>query len=216
MNTNPQAKRILCFGDSNTWGYIPGTKHQRYPANIRWTGVLQDALGLDYEVIEEGLNSRGIVKGDGRPGKEQRSAMEYILACLDTHDPLDYVIVCLGANELKAEFQLSAEEVGDNMSTLVDMICSRPSQFREQSPEVILVVPAAIDEPTDYAQKDGKFVGAYAKSLQLADVLSNVAQAHECRMLDIQQYLKTGEDGVHLLPESHRLLGEKLASFSTK
>ena len=97
MNTNPKAKRILCFGDSNTWGYIPGTKHNRYPADIRWTGVLQQLLGSEFEIIEEALNSRGITKGDSRPGKEGRVGMEYILPCLDSHDPLYYVIVMLGS-----------------------------------------------------------------------------------------------------------------------
>lgn len=61
MNTNPKAKRILCFGDSNTWGYIPGTNYDRYSVDVRWTGILQEKLGRDYEVIEDGVNSRTIV-----------------------------------------------------------------------------------------------------------------------------------------------------------
>lgn len=213
MNTNPDAKRILCFGDSNTWGYIPGTKHNRYNANVRWTGVLQDILGLGFEVIEEGLNSRGIVKGDNRIGKEQRSAMEYILACLDSHDPLDYVIICLGANELKSEFKLSADEVGKNMKQLISTIQSRPSQSREQKPEILIVVPAKINETAPYAIKDGKFIGAYTKSIELKEVLLKIGKENNCRVLDIQNDLKTGEDGVHLLEESHYLLGKSLADF---
>lgn len=118
MNTNPKAKRILCFGDSNTWGYIPGTKHQRYSSDVRWTGVLQNLLGNDYEVIEEGLNSRAINHSDSRLGKEQRNAINYIIACLDSHDPIDHIIVCLGANELKAELKLSSEEVGLELKNL--------------------------------------------------------------------------------------------------
>ncbi len=59
MNTNPTAKRILCFGDSNTRGYIPGgTWWGRYPADVRWTGVLQNLLGNEYEIIEEGRGAR--------------------------------------------------------------------------------------------------------------------------------------------------------------
>ena len=57
MNINPEATKILCYGDSNIWGYIPATG-KRYPANIRWTGLLQEKLGNDFEIIEEGLNSR--------------------------------------------------------------------------------------------------------------------------------------------------------------
>jgi len=54
MNVNPEAKTVLCFGDSNTWGQTPHKKF-RYPANERWTGVLQTELGDDFYVIEEGL-----------------------------------------------------------------------------------------------------------------------------------------------------------------
>ena len=50
-------KRILCIGDSNTWGYIPGSG-ERYEKNVRWTGKLAQTLGENYEVIEEGMNGR--------------------------------------------------------------------------------------------------------------------------------------------------------------
>ena len=45
-------RRILCFGDSNTWGNIAGTP-DRYPADVRWPGVLQRDLGPDFLVIED-------------------------------------------------------------------------------------------------------------------------------------------------------------------
>ena len=46
-------KRIMCFGDSNTWGANP-SDGSRYPEDVRWTGVLQQTLGEGYQVIEEG------------------------------------------------------------------------------------------------------------------------------------------------------------------
>lgn len=213
MNTNPQAKRILCFGDSNTWGYIPDTKHNRYPANIRWTGVLQENLGHEYEVTEEGLNSRGIVVSDSRPGKEGRNAIEYIQACLDTHDPIDYVIVFLGSNELKAEFNLSAEQVASNLKKLIEMITSRPSQFREAKPKVVVIVPPTICEQTEYCSNGGKYRGAYKKSVGLKKAFADVASKTGSLLVDIQKDLKLGNDGVHLLPESHKLLGDAIASL---
>lgn len=54
-------KRILCFGDSLTWGWIPvteGVPTERFPRDVRWTGVMADRLGDGYEVIEEGLSAR--------------------------------------------------------------------------------------------------------------------------------------------------------------
>lgn len=56
MNRNNKAKRVLCYGDSNTWGRVPsGMGEERYPVDTRWPGILQNLLGENYEIIEEGL-----------------------------------------------------------------------------------------------------------------------------------------------------------------
>ena len=48
-------KEILCFGDSNTYGLIPGTK-ERYGRDTRWTGLLEQHLyEKGYRIIEEGF-----------------------------------------------------------------------------------------------------------------------------------------------------------------
>ena len=100
--------RILCYGDSNTWGYISGTDHQRYGKTERWTSILADSLGSKFEIIEEGLNSRTLTSNDTRPGKEGKNGYEYLIPCLDTHDPIDLVILMLGTNELKTTYNKSA------------------------------------------------------------------------------------------------------------
>ena len=105
--------RILCYGDSNTWGYISGTDHERYGINERWTKFLQCKLGDRFEVIEEGLNSRTLISNDTRPGKEGKNGYEYLIPCLDTHDPIDLIILMLGTNELKASYNKTAAEIGE-------------------------------------------------------------------------------------------------------
>lgn len=79
-------KSILCFGDSNTWGYNPRTK-ERYPRNERWTGMLRQELGDGYEIIEEGLNGRITVWED--PIEEHKNGKEYLIPCLESHQPID-------------------------------------------------------------------------------------------------------------------------------
>lgn len=74
-----QEKRILCYGDSNTWGYISGSDHQRYGKEERWTKLLAKLLGNQFEVIEEGLNSRTLISNDPRPGKEGKNGAEYLI-----------------------------------------------------------------------------------------------------------------------------------------
>ena len=49
-------KTIVCFGDSNTWGYVPGSDGERFSPEIRWPARLAAALGSAWEVIAEGLN----------------------------------------------------------------------------------------------------------------------------------------------------------------
>ena len=55
-------KRILCYGDSNTYGYIP--TGGRYDEHIRWPMRMGEVLGGDYAVIEEGFNGRTCVFDD--------------------------------------------------------------------------------------------------------------------------------------------------------
>ena len=44
-------KRILCFGDSNTWGLIPGTD-KRFADGVRWTSIIRNDLEQSgYEII---------------------------------------------------------------------------------------------------------------------------------------------------------------------
>ena len=112
-------KSILCYGDLNTWGYIPGTG-ERYPHDVRWTGVLKQTLGVGYHVIEEGLNGRTTVWDD--PLMDGRNGKEYLTPCLASHAPLDSVIILLGTNDLKGRFSASVFDVASGIGLLVDII----------------------------------------------------------------------------------------------
>ena len=112
-------KEVLCYGDSNTWGYNPITK-ERYEKDERWTGVLQNALGNDYHVIEEGLNGRTTVWDD--PIEGFKNGKTYLIPCLETHKPLDLVIIMLGTNDLKKRFSLSAYDIAQGAGVLIDVV----------------------------------------------------------------------------------------------
>lgn len=92
MNTNPNAIRILCYGDSNTRGSRPDSG-ERYRADVRWTGVLQNMLGVDFEVIEEGLGGRTTDVDDQK--REGKNGKTYLVPALWSHNPLDFVILAL-------------------------------------------------------------------------------------------------------------------------
>lgn len=198
-------KRILCYGDSNTWGYISGTDHQRYGDNERWTKLLAKLLGDEFEIIEEGLNSRTLISNDVRPGREGRNGYEYLMPCLDSHDPIDLVVVMLGTNELKTMFNKTIEEVGELFEKyIVETIINRKSQINDNYYKLLIVAP-----PIAKDDGSGKYTGAYEKSLKFNEVYSEIAKRNNCYFVD-NNLLDVGIDGVHLTKESHKILAEKI------
>ena len=208
-------KRILCFGDSYTWGYIPATDHERFPEDIRFPKVLQKLLGNKFEIIEEGLNSRTLINYDNRPGKEGRNGSQYLIPCLDSHDPIDLVVLMLGTNELKHKFQNSPEEIGTLLDKyFVKIILSRKSQFQDTYPQVLIVSLPIIDETTEYASQ--RYIGGTAKSERLKEIYSEIAKTNNCYFVSAGE-LNVGTDGVHLIKEGHltlaKILYEKIKSI---
>ena len=201
-------KRILCFGDSLTWGYIPGSSHERFSEEIRFPKVLNKLLGEQYEIIEEGLNSRTLVSDDNRPGKEGRNGSTYLIPCLDSHDPLDLVVIMLGTNEIKDEYNNSAEEIGNLFEKyFVKVILNRKSQSKEKYPKLLIISLPIIDETIKYAAI--RYLGGTEKSKQLGEIYSVIAKNNNCNFVDAST-LAVGVDGVHLIEDSHIKLAELL------
>ena len=197
--------RILCYGDSNTWGYISGSNHLRYGNNERWTRLLAQQLGDKFEIIEEGLNSRTLVSNDPRPGKEGKNGYEYLIPCLDSHDPIDLVIVMLGTNELKKAYNKTIEEIGEMFDKyIVKTIINRKSQLSDKYPKLLIVAPPLAED-----DGNGKYEGAYEKSLKFNEIYEKIAKENNCYFID-NTGLKTGIDKIHLTKESHALLAEKI------
>ncbi|HJP96480.1 MAG TPA: SGNH/GDSL hydrolase family protein [Candidatus Saccharimonadales bacterium] len=212
MNTNPTTKTVLCYGDSNTWGQTPDKTGRRRPANVRWTGVLQDGLGPDYDVIEEGLSSRTTdLDYAKKPGRNGRT---YLEPCLDSHAPLDTVILMLGTNDFKIEFNRSTEEIAEAIRRLILLIQEKTAKYDGNSAKIVLVSPILVD---GNAPRIKEWYAAYydAKSVQksqeLASALQKVAEAANCYFVDAAQMAKAGEDGIHFDEKSHQVLGELLA-----
>lgn len=202
--------RILCYGDSNTWGYISGSDHQRYNNEERWTKLLAQSLGNSYEIIEEGLNSRTLISNDTRVGKEGKNGYEYLIPCLDTHDPIDLVILMLGTNELKNTYNKTAKEIGQILEEyFVKTIINRKSQFDNKYPKLLIVTPPIVNENTEYCKANDKYLGATQKSKELNDIYQGIVEKYNCYFLSNEE-LETGIDGVHLTKESHKKLSELL------
>ncbi len=123
MRTDPDAVRVLCFGDSNTHGTpADDPEYVRLGPDVRWTGRLQRLLGDGYEVVEEGLAGRTTdVDYVDRPHCNGRT---YFPAALLSHHPLDVVVVMLGSNDLKTCFRRDAATIAAALHGYVDDVAT--------------------------------------------------------------------------------------------
>ena len=132
------------------------------------------------------------------------------MPCLDTHDPIDLVILMLGTNELKAKYQKSANNVGEMLEEyFVKTILNRKSQLKDSCPKLLIVVPPIVNENQEYCKTNNMFLGASQKSKELNDIYKNIAKKYNCYFLS-NQGLETGIDGVHLTKESHMKLAKNI------
>ena len=210
MNTNPSATTILCYGDSNTWGHNPNKKG-RYPANIRWTGKLQQTLGDDYYVVEEGLGSRTTDLEYSKPG---RNGKTYLLPCIVSHYPLDIVVMMLGTNDLKTEFQRDPPTIASAIRGLIQDIKANAWDENHNTSKIILVSPIVVDDTS--VRFEEIFSHLYdhdsaIKSHELAKVLAAVAAEEGCTFLDASTVAEPGVDGIHFTEESHAALATLIA-----
>jgi len=199
-------KRVLCYGDSNTWGYDP-LAGERYEKSVRWTGVLSRLLGSGYEVIEEGLNGRTTVWED--PIEGYKNGYTYLIPCLESHRPLDLVVIMLGTNDLKKRFNVSAFDIAQSAGVLVRAVMSSAAGRKAAPPLVLLVSPPPVAKLSGFAEM---FEGAEPKSQKLGAYYFQVASELGCAFLDAGSVIRSSDvDGIHFDAEEHARLGQAVA-----
>jgi lysophospholipase L1-like esterase len=200
-------KTVLCYGDSNTWGYDPATK-DRFARDERWPGVLRQELGEEYWVIEEGLGGRTTVWDD--PIEGYKNGKEYLIPCLGSHQPVDLVIIMLGTNDLKKRFSVSAYDVANGAGVLVDVVHKSAAGPNGGAPKLLLMAPPPVVRLTEFAEM---FEGAEAKSKKFSEHFHRVAQEQGCELLDTAQVIVSSDlDGIHFDKGEHQKLGRAVAA----
>lgn len=199
---------ILCYGDSNTYGYNP-FNGQRFGTDERWTGLLQSMLGRNYNIIEEGLNGRTTVLDD--PFNETLNGLKYFDIALKTNYPVDLVIIMLGTNDLKQRFNMPAIDIADGAGMIIDKAIniSKLNNKEHEPCKVLLVSPIHIGEDIEKSVFAESFGGnsAREKSLQLAKYYEQVAKQRGVYFMDAGFYVNPShEDSLHLDKEGHRIL----------
>ena len=203
-------KCILCYGDSNTWGYIP--TGGRYEEDTRWPMRMGELLGDGYAVVEEGFNGRTCVYDDPVEGGF-KSGLQYLPPCLMSHNPLDAVLIMLGTNDTKRRFGLTPMTIGQGMMQLVRTAKLYAVNDEGQSARVVIVAPPLILDnlmETRHAECFGE--QAIEVSRGLSHEFRRISKLMRCDFFDAAPYAEVSPlDAVHMTARGHIQLAEAMA-----
>lgn len=174
-------RQILCFGDSNTWG-LDGDSGKRLPWGVRWTSLLQEKLGQQYHVIEEGLCGRTTIFDD--PLRDGRRGTELLPILLETHATVDGVVLMLGTNDCKTAFGASAEVIGKGIERLLRQI-----RYAAPQAEILLISPIYLGDNVWRPECDPEFSQAsIVVSQRLQSVYETIAKKWHVGFLRAADY----------------------------
>ena len=206
-------KNILCYGDSNTWGLNPEwgkTGVRRLPWEVRWTGRLQTELGIDYRIIEEGLNGRSTVFDD--PTAPGRNGLEFFPVCIESHLPLDLIIISLGTNDTKIVLNANEYSIAAGMEMLIKAAKNPFLYTNHAAPEILIAVPVPLGEGiSERTSADSIDAVSVAKSKNLAGYYEDLSLLYDCHYIDLGQYAAASKaDHVHLDGQAHARIAQAI------
>ncbi len=204
-------RTVLCFGDSNTHGTLPMPDLDasgRFGHAARWPSVMADALGAGWEVISEGQPGRTTVHDDPVEGIHRNGA-RVLPALLESHGPLDLVIIKLGTNDLKYRFSLNATDIALGVGRLIEMIRASDAGPAGAAPQVMVVVPPLIREVGDLGEI---FQGGATTSQHLSAAFHRMADRMKVPLVDTGPLIAVSAvDGIHYEAEAQVILGLAMA-----
>ena len=199
-------RRILIYGDSNTFGTGPMRDLSDDPIfakSDRWAGVMAQSLGPDWDIVVEGLPGRTTVHADPIEGAHL-NGLATLLPILASHRPIDLLILALGTNDSKHRFGLTAQDIALGVARLL-----REAATTGYVAQSLVMCPPAVEERGDLAQI---FRRAPARCDGLADQMARFAVENGAAFLDAGAHINVDPlDGVHFSKDSHAILGNAVA-----
>lgn len=181
---------------------------QRLAREMRWPSRMAEGLGPQWEVVAEGHPGRTAVFDDPIEGSH-KNGQAALPVLLETHRPIDLVIVMLGTNDLKARFNQSAHDIALGVQRLVRDIAACDSGPEGTAPQVLVAAPAVARERGVLAET---FAGAEAKSALIPDLLAAMAERQGVHFTDVNAVARVDPlDGIHLSGEAHAAIGAGMA-----
>lgn len=216
-------KTVVCYGDSNTWGYMPKViqpaldSMNRYPWGVRWTSVLQELLGSEYRVEENGLNGR--TSFFECPFGPHRNGLAELDAYMLSKMPVDLVVIMLGTNDTKDVFSPDSYVSARGIGRIVQLLQKSDYGLDGKGPEMLICTPIRMLDCMKSGWLAGEFgKGALAVDAGLAVEYEKLAKAAGVHFIDIGAHVTADPaDGIHMNEAGHRkvaeLLNEKIRSI---
>jgi len=198
-------KKILCYGDSNTFGYNPkdGT---RFDENIRWTSILQKELGIEYKVINEGMCDRtGFVNN---PKGFLFSAPKHFPKLISRSNNIDILILWIGTNDLQFQYNISTGMIERGLENLIKLA-------KTNIKNIIIISPVILNDVILNGPFNCQFdKTSIVKSRKIGRIYRTISNVYQCNFFDINKYTTPSSlDGLHYDSISHQLIGKNLADF---
>lgn len=188
-------KKILCFGDSNTYGFNPNNS-KRYEINERWSGILKISL-KDFIIEEKGCNNRTCFNNQG-----ELNSLEIINNYLNKD--YAFAIIQLGINDLQFHYEVDLNVLEENLVNLIKKI--------NQNTKVILLCPNSIKENILTSYFNCLFnENSIEKSKKLPEIYKKVANKTNSLLINLNDFAETSNiDGLHYDIENHNKIARKL------
>ncbi|MBR6163814.1 hypothetical protein IKQ26_08000 [bacterium] len=198
-------KKILCYGDSNTFGYNP-VDSSRFDKNTRWTALLKKLLGSGFEVIEEGMCDRTGFKDN--PKGALFSAQKHFPSIISKAKDIDVLILSIGTNDLQFQYGISFDFIEEGLDKLIKTAL-------EKVKRVILIPPVILDEKVLEGFFSFQFnKNSVAKSKEVGAIYRKFAEKYNCGYFDINEFVRPSDfDGLHYDENGHKIIAEKLADY---
>ncbi len=184
-------RRILCFGDSNTYGFDPREPiNKRYPAEVRWPEILQ--LSTGHEVINMGENGRTI--------PYTKNEVSRALSQIQRHIPADLLIIMLGSNDAFSIYEPTAKKIAHRMNRFVEELLRAIPELH-----ILLVSPVIAEIPEINVQEIYQ---------DLIPLYLSIANHHHIQYASASAWkLPLSADGVHFTPEANQIFAQRIKEY---
>lgn len=205
-------KKILIYGDSNTWGdnFITG---ERIPEEKQWVNILRTKYGNKYQFFQEGLPGR--IAGNEETIKTYKNGKDTFISTFRTNAPIDKIIIALGTNDLQIKYQKTKDKIIEDLLWYKNQIEESYADLEDQKkyfndkklPEIIYILPinfdyqdkASVIFDKESEEKRQQIIREFQKDKKLKTIVAN----------DLELF----DDGIHLNYQGHEQMASLVERF---